>query len=95
MGIAYRQRRLLRRIDRALSRSDPELAAMLSMFSRLNASEGMPARGQLRTAAAPGWHLMPWPAACAMLGTWAGAGELPGEGALAAAARSRPGGWPA
>lgn len=41
-------RRRLRRIDRKLRRSDPELASMLSIFSRLTAGETMPMREQLR-----------------------------------------------
>jgi hypothetical protein len=66
---------------------------MLSMFSRLNAGEGMPSWEQLRTPVASNWYLMPWPVASAMLGIWAAAGEFPGEGALGA--RSGPGGWSA
>jgi hypothetical protein len=93
MGIAYRQRRLLRRTDRALRRSDPQLAAMLAMFSRLHAGAGMPDREQLRAPGAPRWHLMPWPVACAVAGIWAGAGELPGDGARAEAGFGL-GGWP-
>ena len=72
MRITYRQRRLLRRIDRALRQSDPELAAMLSMFSRLNAGERMPAWEQLRTPEpSASWYMTPWPMAIALLAIWA------------------------
>jgi hypothetical protein len=54
-------RRRLRRIDRELRRSDPELASMLSIFSRLNAGETMPTREQLRRSPVLGWHLLQWP----------------------------------
>ena len=56
-------RRRLRRIGRELRRSDPELASMLSIFSRLNAGEMMPGREQLRTSPVLGWHLLLWPVA--------------------------------
>jgi hypothetical protein len=56
-------RRRLRRIDRELRRSDPELASMLSIFSRLNAGEIMPGREQLRTSPVLDWHLLLWPIA--------------------------------
>jgi hypothetical protein len=72
LRITYRQRRLLRRIDRALRQSDPELAAMLSIFSRLNAGERMPAWEQLRTPEpSASWYMMPWPMAIALLAIWA------------------------
>ncbi len=98
LRITYRQRRLLRRIDRALRQSDPELAAMLSIFSRLNAGERMPAREQLRTPEpSASWYMMPWPMAIALLAIWAPAGgplraapRMPGSvrsGGGAAAAR--------
>jgi len=48
MTLPYRQERLVRRADRVLRRSDPDLASMLSIFARLAAAEGMPAREQLR-----------------------------------------------
>ncbi len=38
MTLLYRQERLLRRTDRALCRSDPDLASMLSIFARLAAA---------------------------------------------------------
>jgi hypothetical protein len=48
MTLPHRQERLLRRADRALCQSDPDLASMLSIFARLSAAERMPAREQLR-----------------------------------------------
>jgi hypothetical protein len=94
MGLAYRQRRLLRRTDRALCRSDPELASRLAMFSRLNAAEIMPPWEQLPASEAPSWYLMPWPVASAMLGIWAAAGRFTCEGAFEEAGYGT-GGWPA
>ena len=52
MGLPYRQRRCLHRMERALSRSDPHLAGMLSVFTRINAGERIGDREQLR---ATGW----------------------------------------
>jgi hypothetical protein len=74
MTLPYRQGRLLRRADRALSRSDPDLASMLSIFARLTAAEGMPAREQLRSRLT--WprprltwvrRVLLWPVAAAVL----------------------------
>ena len=48
MTLPYRQERLLRRADRALCQSDPDLASMLSIFARVSAPERLPAREQLR-----------------------------------------------
>jgi hypothetical protein len=56
-------RRRLRRIDRELRRSDPELASMLSIFSRLNAGKMMPGWEQVRTSPVLDWHLPLWPLA--------------------------------
>ena len=53
-----RQRRRLRRIDRAL-RVDPDLAAMLAIFSRIHADEPLPGREQLRAPAARLWGVLP------------------------------------
>jgi hypothetical protein len=55
--------RRLRRIDRELRRSDPQLASMLSIFSRLNAGETMPGWEQVRTSPVLDWHLPIWPLA--------------------------------
>ncbi|MGD0700493.1 MAG: hypothetical protein ABSA02_11480 [Trebonia sp.] len=75
-------RRQLRRIDRELRRSDPELASMLSTFSRLAAGERMPGREQLRTSPALDWRVVLWPmASIAFLVVYAAGGG-------AAAARS-------
>jgi hypothetical protein len=55
--------RRLRRIDHEPRRSDPDLASMLSIFSRLNAGEAMPMWEQLRRSPVLGWHLLLWPIA--------------------------------
>jgi hypothetical protein len=41
MGTLYRQRWLLRRMERGLCRSDPHMAAMLAIFARLTADEAI------------------------------------------------------
>jgi hypothetical protein len=79
-----RGRRRLRRIDRELRRSDPELASMLSIFSRLNAGEMMPGWEQVRTSPVLDWHLPLWPlASVAFLIVFAAGG---GSGAARGAA---------
>ena len=82
--LPYRQGRLLRRVDRALRRSDPDLASMLSIFARLTAAESMPAQEQLRPRRLT-WarRVLLWPVAAALfLVVFA-----VGEGSSAAAAR--------
>jgi hypothetical protein len=59
----FRHRLRLRRIDRELRRSDPELAATLAIFNQLNAAAPMPGWEQLRTPAALGWRVLLWPIA--------------------------------
>jgi hypothetical protein len=63
MTLAYRQERLLRRADDALRQSDPDLASMMSIFARLAAAEGMPAREQLPLQRAWDWRILLWPVA--------------------------------
>lgn len=58
MTLPRRQERLARRADRALCRSDPHLASMLSIFARLTAAERMPAREQLRPPPAGAWQVL-------------------------------------
>jgi hypothetical protein len=85
-------RRRLRRIDRELRRSDPELASMLAIFARLNAGEAMPGWEQLRAPPAPGWHVLLWPIASVafLLGYAAGGGAgTPRGAALACGVRRR------
>jgi len=50
-GLPARQRRVLERTECALRGSDPKLAALYSVFSRLTRDEEMPAIEQLRTSA--------------------------------------------
>ena len=63
MTLPYRQERLLRRTDRALSESDPHLASMLSIFARITAAERLPAWEQLRPRLSWAWGALLWPAA--------------------------------
>jgi hypothetical protein len=49
MSLNYRQQRQLQRIESLLLRSDPQLAAMLTMFGRLAAGQRMPVREQPAT----------------------------------------------
>lgn len=55
MSLPYRQQWRLSRIDHALRRSDPHLAAMLAIFTRLTAGEKVLAVERLR---APAWRLL-------------------------------------
>ncbi len=52
MGLPASQRRILERIENALRGSDPRLAALFSIFSRLNRDEEMPAIEQIRARTA-------------------------------------------
>ena len=63
MTLPYREERLLRRVDHALRRSDPDLASLLSIFARLNAAEAMPARERLRPQPSWVWRGLLWPVA--------------------------------
>src|SRR5258708_6037334 len=51
MGLPASQRRILERIENALRGSDPRLAALFSIFTRLNRGEQMPRAEQLRARA--------------------------------------------
>ena len=48
MGLPVRQRRVLGRIECALRGSDPRLAALYSIFARLNRDEDIPRAEQMR-----------------------------------------------
>ena len=52
MGLPAHQRKILERIESALRGSDPRLAALFSVFSRLNRDEEMPGIEQVRARAA-------------------------------------------
>jgi hypothetical protein len=52
MGLPARQRRILERIENALLGSDPRLAALFSIFTRLNRDEDMPRVEQVRARVA-------------------------------------------
>jgi hypothetical protein len=90
--LSYRQGRLLRRAERALCRSDPDLASMLSIFARLSAAEMMPAREQLRPRPRLTWarRVLLWPAAAAaFLVGFAAGGRSSAATARGAASRRR------
>lgn len=63
MSLPQHDQRLLRRIDRALCQSDPDLASMLSIFTRLNAGTKMPHWEQLKASPSLAWRVLLWPAA--------------------------------
>ena len=62
MTLTRRQEGLLRHADRAISRSNPELASKLSIFDRINAGDRLPVREQLRPRLTWGWS--------ALVGAW-------------------------
>lgn len=53
-----KDRRKLRQIDKEVRRTDPRLASLLAMFSRLAAGEPMPAHERLHAPDNHGRHLM-------------------------------------
>lgn len=57
MGLPTSQRRILKRIENGLRRSDPHLAGLFALFSRLTRDETMPRieliRGRVAVALAP------------------------------------------
>jgi len=61
MSLPYRQRRRLRRLDRALCRTDPGLAGQLATFTRIHVGQAMPAREQLRGKLAGVRRVLLWP----------------------------------
>ena len=90
MTLPYRQERLLRRTDRALSESDPHLATMLSIFTRITATERLPAWEQLRPTLTLAWSVLLWPvAAAAFLAVFVAGGGSRAATACGAAVRSR------
>jgi hypothetical protein len=48
MGLPLRERRKLRKIERAIARTEPRLTAMFSMFTCLNRVEDMPRPERVR-----------------------------------------------
>jgi len=90
MTLPYRQRRLLRRTDRALSMADPHLASMLSIFTQIAGAERLPSREQLRPRLAWAWSVALWPvAAAAFLVVFVAGGGSRAATACGAAARGR------
>jgi hypothetical protein len=90
MTLPLRQERLLRRTDRALSQSDPDLATMLSIFARITASDGLPAWEQLRPGLTRALSVLLWPlAAIVFLAFFIADGELRPATACGAAVKRR------
>jgi hypothetical protein len=90
MALPYRQERLLRRTDRALRQSDPDLASMLSIFARITASERLPAWEQLRPKLTWAWRILLWPVgAAAFLVVFAAGGGSKAAMACSAAVHGR------
>jgi hypothetical protein len=86
--VPCRQERFLRRTDRAIRRSDPDLASMLSIFARLTVAEGLPAREQLRPQPTGAWRVLLRPmAAFAFLVVFAAGGGTSAARACSAACR--------
>ena len=56
MSLAHRERQRLRNLDRTLRRSDPGLAAMLSMFARLTEPDKPSRPEQLRGSWSRAWR---------------------------------------
>jgi hypothetical protein len=89
MTLPYRQERLLRRTDRALSGSDPDLATMLSIFAQITAAERLPAWEQLRPGLTRAWSVLLWPvAAVAFLAVFVAGGGSRAATACGAAVSS-------
>lgn len=93
MQLPYHQQRLLRRIDRTLRRSDPQLAAMLAIFAQLYVGDVLtspeqrpPARRAAWLFAAVAWLAIILSACAAVLSR--AAGRLT-RGRLGAAQHSR------
>jgi hypothetical protein len=77
MALTYRQERLLRRADRALTESDPDLASMLSIFARIASAETLPAWEQLGQRLTRALSILLWPvAALVFLVVFMADGEL-------------------
>ena len=90
MTLTYRQERLLRRADRALSQSDPHLASMMSIFARITAAERLPAWEQLRPQLTRALSVLLWPvAAVVFLAYFIADGEISPATACGAAVRRR------
>ncbi len=84
MSLPYRQQWQLRRIDHALRRSDPHLAAMLAIFARLTAGETFLATERLH---GPAWRLLARLLGGALaFAVWAARGTGRAAGRLMAAA---------
>ena len=63
MTLPYRQERLLRRADRALTQSDPHLASMLAIFAQIASPDRLPAWEQLGARLTRALSVLLWPVA--------------------------------
>jgi hypothetical protein len=90
MALTYRQERLLRRADRALTESDPDLATMLSIFARIASAETLPAWEQLGQRLTRALSILLCPvAALVFLVVFMADGELRPAAACGAAVKRR------
>jgi hypothetical protein len=90
MTLPYRQERLLRRADRALTESDPDLASMLSIFAQIASPDRLPAWEQLGARLNRALSVLLWPvAAIVFLAMFMVDGELRPAAASGAAMRRR------
>jgi len=51
---------MLRQIDRGITRADPQLAEMITIFAWLTSEEQMPAHERLRTPLSQAWNALLW-----------------------------------
>ncbi len=58
VSVGYTQNRRLQRIDRRITQSDPQLAAMLAIFARLNAGEAIASTEQARPRRTRPWGIL-------------------------------------
>jgi hypothetical protein len=90
MTLPYRQERLLRRADRALTQSDPHLASMLAIFAQIASPDRLPAWEQLGARLTRALSVLLWPvAAIVFLAIFIIDGELRPAAACGAAMRRR------
>jgi hypothetical protein len=88
MSLSAHEQRTVDAIEHRLSGSDPDLASLLSMFSRLTAGEEMPAREKIRA----GWQRLSWERAELLLGILIGLALIAVAVAMAASGSGSGGG---
>lgn len=65
MSLPYHQQWQLRRIRSVLRGSDPDLASMLALFTKLTLDEDMPGREKVASPLPRGLRWLAWPASMA------------------------------